>query len=95
MDKKLNGFTPLNAQDWLKVENIAFMGAVNWGLDWQNCLTRWLADGNSLWVANPDVASPQGNMLSFEPGFWAIAAADKSNAFDQIKWFGKPYQGIF
>ena len=87
--------TPLNAQDWLKVENIAFMGAVNWDLDWQNCLTRWLADGNSLWVANPDVASPQGNKLSFEPGFWAIAAADESNAFDQIKWFGKPYQGIF
>ena len=71
------------------------MGAVNWNSSWQNCLLKWLTDGNTLWVANPDVASPQGKDLSFEPGFWAMAAADASNTFNQIRWFGKPFQGIF
>ena len=93
--KKGKRLSPLDPQDWLNVQSIAFLGAVNWNSTWQKCLSHWLANGNSLWVANPDVASPQGDKLSFEPGFWATAAAAASNSFDRIKWFGKPYPAIF
>ena len=90
--------TPLHPDrpdEWQKVDAIGLFGTVHWNDNWQNCLVNAMAKGAQVLVANPDVAAPQEYGYSREPGYWVAAAAHQLNAFDQVKWFGKPHAPVF
>ena len=90
--------TPLHPDqpdEWQKVDAIGLFGTVHWNENWQDCLINAMAKGAQVLVANPDVAAPQEHGYSREPGYWVAAAADQLNAFDQVKWFGKPHAPVF
>ena len=90
--------TPLHPDrpdQWQKVDAIGLFGTVHWNENWQNCLVNAMAKGAQVLVANPDVAAPQEYGYSREPGYWVAAAAHQLNAFDQVKWFGKPHAPVF
>ena len=89
---------PLNPdrpEEWLNLDAIGLFGTVHWHQGWQDCLVNAIANGVHVLVANPDVAAPQEYGYSREPGYWVAAAAHQLNAFDQVKWFGKPHAPVF
>ena len=87
--------SPTAPQDWQHVDAIGFFGAVHWDQSWQDCLIAAMVKGVPVLVANPDVAAPHETAYSREPGFWAAAAAHQLNAYDRVKWFGKPHAPVF
>lgn len=99
----LDGYdvTALNPDDtapWDKVDAIALMGAVHWDEAWQIRLEAALRAGKKLYVANPDVAAPQQDSYSREPGFWVAKACyniGHDHCAPLINWFGKPYAPVF
>ena len=86
---------PDRPEEWQNVDAIGLFGTVHWNENWQNCLVNAMVNGAQILVANPDVAAPQEHGYSREPGFWVAAAAHQSNAFHQVKWFGKPHAPVF
>ena len=94
-DITLKQLNPDQPDDWTKVDAIGFFGAVHWSEAWQNCLEKALIAGIVVYVANPDVTAPNEDSFTFEPGYWASAAAYKTQNFDRIKWFGKPHAPVF
>ena len=86
---------PDRPEDWQNVDAIGLFGTVHWNENWQDGLVNAMANGAQVLVANPDVAAPQEYGYSREPGYWVAAAAHRLNAFDQVKWFGKPHAPVF
>ena len=86
---------PDRLEEWQRVDVIGLFGTVHWNENWQDCLVNAMANGAQVLVANPDVAAPQEHGYSREPGYWVAAAAHQLNAFNQVKWFGKPHAPVF
>ena len=86
---------PDRPEEWQNVDAIGLFGTVHWNENWQDCMVNAMANGAQVLVANPDVAAPQEHGYSREPGYWVAAAAHQLNAFDQVKWFGKPHAPVF
>jgi len=86
---------PDRPDEWQNLDAIGVFGTVHWNKAWQECLVKAMASGVEIFVANPDVAAPQEQGYSREPGYWVAAAAHQCHAVDQVKWFGKPHAPVF
>ena len=82
------------ADFWQQADAFALLGAIDWTegdqADFESAL---IARPRPVFVANPDVAAPQIDQFSAEPGYWmarAMQAADMP-----VYWYGKPYRPAF
>ena len=77
-----------------RAEEIVLLGVTGWNLADQSALEAALqARPRPIHVANPDVASPQQNGFSAEPGYWAARAMIASET--DVFWYGKPHHSAF
>jgi ribonucleotide monophosphatase NagD (HAD superfamily) len=77
-----------------RADEIVLLGVTGWNLADQSALEAALqARPRPIHVANPDVASPQQNGFSAEPGYWAARAMIASET--DVFWYGKPHHSAF
>lgn len=80
--------------NWETGALFAFLGAIGWDEDHQEQLEAALHQtGGKLLVGNPDVSAPSGGGFSFEPGFWAMRAQERTGC--ELIMTGKPYRPAF
>ena len=79
---------------WHKADAFALLGVIDWtDQDQAGFEAALAARPRPVFVANPDVASPQTGYLSPEPGYW-MARAMKATQMP-VYWYGKPYRLAF
>ena len=79
---------------WQKVDAFALLGVIDWTNEDQKDFEMALLErSRPVFVSNPDVAAPQINKFSAEPGYW-MARAMQTAKFP-VQWFGKPYRPAF
>ena len=84
---------------WRKAAAFALLGAIDWtDQDQASFEAALTARPRPVFVANPDVAAPQTEHFSPEPGYWmarAMQAAQMSAHGGAVYWYGKPYRPAF
>ena len=79
---------------WQQADMFALLGVIDWTNDDQAAFEAELvARPRPVFVANPDVAAPQLDKFSAEPGYWMARAMQSANM--PVYWYGKPYQPAF
>ena len=77
-----------------QAEEFVFLGTIGWTMADQQLLEAALQrKGRAIHIANPDVASPQTEGISAEPGYWAVRAIQQTGA--AVSWYGKPHEAAF
>ena len=83
-----------DAPVYARVTGFAFLSCNNWTEARQGLLTACLAHKpRPLVVCNPDIASPEGDMLDAEPGYFAHRVADETAVVPIL--CGKPEAAIY
>lgn len=76
------------------VDAILILGCTAWNEPRQKILEHSLRrNPRPVYVGNPDIAAPQVNKLSFQPGYFAHRLADVTGIAP--RFFGKPFADIF
>ena len=79
---------------WQQADIFALLGVIDWAdKDQEEFEAALLARPRPVFVANPDVASPQRDQFSAEPGYWMSRAIKAANT--PVYWYGKPYRPAF
>ena len=79
---------------WHKADAFALLGVIDWTDQDQAGFEAALAERpRPVFVANPDVASPQIGHFSPEPGYWMARAMQATQM--PVHWYGKPYRPAF
>ena len=82
------------ADFWQQADAFALLGAIDWTEDDQaDFETALIARPRPVFVANPDVAAPQMDRFSAEPGYWMARAMQSADM--PVYWYGKPYRPAF
>jgi len=84
---------------WHKSDAFALLGVIDWtDQDQASFEAALTARPRPVFVANPDVASPQTGHFSPEPGYWmarAMQAVQMPAHVGPVQWYGKPYLPAF
>ena len=82
------------ADFWQQADAFALLGTIDWTerdqADFESAL---IARPRPVFVANPDVAAPQIDQFSAEPGYWMARAMQSADI--PVYWYGKPYRPAF
>jgi HAD superfamily hydrolase (TIGR01450 family) len=82
------------ADFWQQADAFVLLGAIDWTEgDQADFETALIARPRPVFVANPDVAAPQIDQFSAEPGYWMARAMQSSDM--PVYWYGKPYRPAF
>jgi ribonucleotide monophosphatase NagD (HAD superfamily) len=79
---------------WQQADSFALLGVIDWTEgDQADFETALIARPRPVFVANPDVAAPQIDQFSAEPGYWMARAMQSADM--PVYWYGKPYRPAF
>ncbi len=79
---------------WHKADAFALLGVIDWtDQDQAGFESALAARPRPVFVANPDVASPQIGPFSPGPGYWMARAMQATKM--PVHWYGKPYRPAF
>jgi len=79
---------------WDQAEAFALLGVIDWQDQDQAAFEAALrARPRPVLVANPDVAAPQTDGFSAEPGYWMARVMQAAQM--PVHWYGKPYRPAF
>ena len=77
-----------------KADAFALLGVIDWtDQDQAGFESALAARPRPVFVANPDVASPQTGHFLPEPGYWMARAMQVAKM--PVHWYGKPYRPAF
>lgn len=83
-----------NKAIWDIADGVVLLGTTSWTAEQQTQLEAFLKQPEKqLYIANPDISAPHLDGFSFEPGFFASAAMQKTAT--QPYWCGKPHAPAF
>lgn len=81
-------------EGWASADYFIFLGAIGWQHTDQDELEEALLSSKGrLIVGNPDVSAPHVEGFSFEPGFWAMRAQERTGA--DLIMTGKPFASAY
>jgi len=81
-------------EGWAEADYFIFLGAIGWqNTDQDELESALLSSKAKVIVGYPDVSAPQNEGFSFEPGFWAMRAQEKTGA--ELVMTGKPYASAY
>ncbi len=79
---------------WNTADVFVLLGVIDWtDQDQAGFEAALIARPRPVFVANPDVAAPQKEHFSPEPGYWMARAMQTAQM--PVHWYGKPYRPAF